>query len=92
MTAPFWSCRVERDEYLALKLPRTENWPSLRKFMNQKAPGLGNDCKCPGSQEPAPGTARMDVLPKFSPVLGEKGAVLGSSQTGSSHPQQSGLW
>lgn len=63
MTAPFCSCRVERDECLALKLPMTENWPSLRKFMNQKALGLGNDCKCPDSQEPAPETARRDVLP-----------------------------
>ena len=42
MTVPFSSCRIERNEYPALKLLRPENWPSLRKFMNQKErPGVG---------------------------------------------------
>ena len=57
----------------------------------QKAQGLGNDCECPGSQEPAPGTARVQVLPKLSPIPGQEGAGLGFSQTLSSHPQQSGF-
>lgn len=69
----------EREEF-----PRKQRWTGLKKFMIQKAQGLGNDCECPGSQEPAPGTARVQVLPKLSPVPGQEGAGLGFSQTPSS--------
>lgn len=86
MTVPFWSCRGEREEF-----PREQRWTGLKKFMIQKAQGLGNDCECPGSQEPAPGTARVEILPKLSPIPGQEGVGLGFSQKLSSHPQLSGF-
>lgn len=42
--------------------------------MNQKAQGLGNNCSCLGSQEPAPGTARVDFAKALRNSRPERGS------------------
>lgn len=77
MIAPFWSCRVEKTEYLALKLSRTENWPRLRKLMKQKAPGLGNVCKMSRQPGACPRNSQNGCLAKVLPSSRPEGCCSG---------------
>lgn len=74
---PLGQAEVKREECPALKLPREQS----EEVHEPESPGGGKWLLMSRQPRACSRTARVDILPKASPILGQKGAVLGSSQS-----------